>query len=697
MVEHTTVGFTAFYTGGSYFGAILEGVSRAARRRGVRLVAVQYQAEFPMPADLGRDVIDGWIVVLDDARIAQLAQSGRPVVGVSSAPGRPMVQPDNHGGMYAAVRHLIEHGHQRIAFVGPLHNNDVQARFRGYQAALADAGILFDQGLVFDVANELEDAGSSAARDLIDRSLPCTAAAMATDRNAFGFIAAMQAAGYTIPDDMAVTGFDDMIEAQTSTPPLTTVRQRFDSLGAAALDLLLELIEGAPAASEPVAVTTPLIVRRSCGCDRSLTSVVHLGTPAADSAWRERLARDLVTLLLYPLPVDPGQHPEEIWPALPTLIDSLDAALDGERLPTIDDISLAWREATAIVTDIDVLNAVMDQLEWTGSQLARARGDSAIEDRMADMLQLLRKELVRARVAVEAAVVSYMGRVMHANNSMNSFLLRSDHSSAPSLHWMQFTHARWGCLGLWKEEHDGLFIELASIYDRDGDAPVAVGQRYDLATFPPVDGLAALNRGGELPMTLLLPLRTEQRNWGLLLLSGYLQPITGAFSDPVDIWIEMMGGALDRSALLHEVKHQQHQLQLAYERERGLATTVREIGSPVIPLLPGVLLIPLIGSIDMERANHIIGSVLEALKVERASHVLLDITGVPVIDTYVATMLIQLGQMASLLGARSTLVGVRPEIAQSIVGLGIDLTTIETHATLAAALNALLRARGRHA
>jgi rsbT co-antagonist protein RsbR len=67
-----------------------------------------------------------------------------------------------------------------------------------------------------------------------------------------------------------------------------------------------------------------------------------------------------------------------------------------------------------------------------------------------------------------------------------------------------------------------------------------------------------------------------------------------------------------------------------------------------------------------------------------------------VIDTYVATMLIQLGQMASLLGARSTLVGVRPEIAQSIVGLGIDLNAIETHATLAAALNALLRARGQH-
>ncbi|HYF62118.1 MAG TPA: hypothetical protein VD886_04845, partial [Herpetosiphonaceae bacterium] len=114
MEEHTTtVGFTALYTGGAYYGAILEGVSRSARRRNVRVVAVQYRDDSPPPAELAHDVVDGWVVVLDDERIDQLARTGRPVVGVSSAPGRPMIHPDNYGGMYAAARHLIEHGHTR--------------------------------------------------------------------------------------------------------------------------------------------------------------------------------------------------------------------------------------------------------------------------------------------------------------------------------------------------------------------------------------------------------------------------------------------------------------------------------------------------------------------------------------------------------------------------------------------------------
>jgi DNA-binding LacI/PurR family transcriptional regulator/anti-anti-sigma regulatory factor len=688
-----TVGFTALYTGGSYYGAILEGVYRSAQRHSVRMVAVQYQADAPLPDALGLDVIDGWIVVLDDARIAQLARSGRPVVGISSSPGQPMVQPDNYGGMHAAVRHLIAHGHQRIAFVGPPDNSDVPMRLRGYTAALADAGIAFDPELIINTADELEAAGAAGARALIERSIQCTAAAIAIDRNAFGFMKTMQAAGVRIPEDMAITGFDDMVEAQTCTPPLTTVRQRFDSLGMAALDLLLDLIGGAAPPNEPQGVITPLIVRRSCGCDRSLNSVVHLGDDESDQALRNRLANDLVSLLLYPLPFDPAQSPLEIWPTLTTLIASLDATLAGQTLPSIDDITQAWRQATDIVIDIDVLNAVMDQLEWTGFRLAKAQG-AAIAARMVDTLQLLRKEFVRARVAVESAQVSYMSRVMTANNNMSTFLLRAENLSRPSLDWMQFTQARWGCLGLWKEEGDSLLIELAEVYDSDGNAPVAVGQRIALANFPPLDDLSSVTPATHFSRTQVLPLCTNQRNWGVLVLSGNLQTITGAVGDPVDIWIEMMGGALDRSALLGKVQSQQQQLQQAYERERGLASTVREIGSPVIPLLPGVLLIPLIGAIDIERANHVITSVLDALKDHSANHVLIDITGVPIIDTHVATMLIQLGQMARLLGARSTLVGVRPEIAQSIVGLGIDLTAIDTHATLAAALNTLLKARG---
>ncbi|MFL5803360.1 MAG: STAS domain-containing protein, partial [Roseiflexaceae bacterium] len=75
--------------------------------------------------------------------------------------------------------------------------------------------------------------------------------------------------------------------------------------------------------------------------------------------------------------------------------------------------------------------------------------------------------------------------------------------------------------------------------------------------------------------------------------------------------------------------------------------------------------------------------------------VLLDITGVPMVDTQVANTLIQVARTASLLGSRVILVGIRPEIAQSIVGLGIDLESLATQSTLAAAVEAIQYERTR--
>jgi len=93
--------------------------------------------------------------------------------------------------------------------------------------------------------------------------------------------------------------------------------------------------------------------------------------------------------------------------------------------------------------------------------------------------------------------------------------------------------------------------------------------------------------------------------------------------------------------------------------------------------------------IDSQRAQQIINVVLQGIQAHRAINVLFDISGVPLIDTHVAGMLLQLAQMAQLLGAHVMMIGVRPEIAQSIVGLGVDLRGITTRASLADALATL--------
>ncbi|NTV62599.1 MAG: STAS domain-containing protein [Oscillochloris sp.] len=113
---------------------------------------------------------------------------------------------------------------------------------------------------------------------------------------------------------------------------------------------------------------------------------------------------------------------------------------------------------------------------------------------------------------------------------------------------------------------------------------------------------------------------------------------------------------------------------------------IREMSVPVMPISDNTLVMPLVGALDTARLIDIQQQALGQLEASRARHLLIDITGVPVVDTQVAQGLIRVVHAARLLGAYVTLVGIRPEVAQSIVGLGIDLRDIRTHSTLQSAL-----------
>ncbi|MCU0493124.1 MAG: PAS domain S-box protein [Chloroflexaceae bacterium] len=110
--------------------------------------------------------------------------------------------------------------------------------------------------------------------------------------------------------------------------------------------------------------------------------------------------------------------------------------------------------------------------------------------------------------------------------------------------------------------------------------------------------------------------------------------------------------------------------------------TLRELGTPIIPLANGIIAMPLIGGIDSNRAQQVIESLLEGVNTHRATVAILDITGVPVVDTQVASALLRAAQAVKLLGAQVVLTGIRPEVAQTMVGLGLDMGDIATRATL---------------
>ncbi|MBM7571078.1 RsbT co-antagonist protein RsbRA [Aquibacillus albus] len=109
---------------------------------------------------------------------------------------------------------------------------------------------------------------------------------------------------------------------------------------------------------------------------------------------------------------------------------------------------------------------------------------------------------------------------------------------------------------------------------------------------------------------------------------------------------------------------------------------LQELSAPLIPVMDNITVMPLIGTIDTDRAKLIMENLLDGVIKHNAEVVLIDITGVPVVDTMVAHHIIQAAEAVRLIGATCILVGIRPEIAQTIVNLGIDLRKFPTKSSL---------------
>ncbi|MGG3926954.1 STAS domain-containing protein [Metabacillus fastidiosus] len=122
---------------------------------------------------------------------------------------------------------------------------------------------------------------------------------------------------------------------------------------------------------------------------------------------------------------------------------------------------------------------------------------------------------------------------------------------------------------------------------------------------------------------------------------------------------------------------------------------LQELSAPLIPIFDNITVMPLVGTIDTERAKRIMENLLQGVVKHRAQVVLIDITGVPVVDTMVAHHIIQASEAVRLVGAKCLIVGIRPEIAQTIVNLGINLNQIITKNSLQKGVEAALEMTNR--
>jgi len=197
-----------------------------------------------------------------------------------TARGISSILVDNEAGGALAMRHLVELGHTRIAVIrGPKEMFDSQPRWAGIRRAAAEAGVVIDPHCVFELPGLADPAsgfegGLRFTRDMLKNGAQFTAVLAFDDMTALGVVRGLREAGWSVPDDCSVMGFDDVLPAAVSTPAISTVRQPLREMGREAADAVLKAIrQKAEKPARPrLHLTTPdLVVRMSTGIGKRST------------------------------------------------------------------------------------------------------------------------------------------------------------------------------------------------------------------------------------------------------------------------------------------------------------------------------------------------------------------------------------------------------------------------------------------
>lgn len=209
---------------------------------------------------------------------------------------------------------------------------------------------------------------------------------------------------------------------------------------------------------------------------------------------------------------------------------------------------------------------------------------------------------------------------------------------------------------------------------------------------------ASLLRGHAGARTILgVPLRARGNVVGVLVLSSEREDACG--SDDV-AFLERVAGtaavAIENARLFGRISERTIELERANQLQESMLRTINELSSPVVPIADGILVMPVVGTMDAQRSSRFIASLLEEIHEHDAQVVLIDVTGMAVVDAEAANQLVRAAQAAALLGAEAVLVGVTAGAAQMMVAQGLDLGAMVTHVNLARGFRyALAKTGGR--
>ena len=639
MDQGLTVGILSPFVGGDYYGTIIAGVTQAVAVAGGRVIAIQtldpgsYSADASGIPDFRWPVswqhVSGFVVItgaVDNGYLRSIRAAGKPAVLVSNEdpdPRYPSVIPDNWTGIQKAVDHLVEHGHRRIAFAGYLDVSDIHERFTAYRGALRRNGLDDDPALLYLTVDNHESGGDLAAARMLRAGMPSTAVIAGTDRNAIGIVRTLTTAGYVIPRDQAVVGFDDIPAARFLTPTLSSVQQPLEELGQLAVDLLLAQLRGETVPAGPQRTPTSFMARESCGCSRSALPTDGARTVAARPASRDRMMADLTAVVpparLRRAGPDDLEH---VANGADAVLDLLHGAVNGSPLPSeaqlrpILDELYRFGAQPQLVTEIaQTMREFVDDMPSGGTD------DSSVR-RVERCLQQLILVLAHAQARMQFEDITVLQSMMNTQYELGMELLRSHENDPRSLDWLERSNARGGVLGLWHPDPDPAAdhsdrsaadptLRIAGEFQQRPGAHLDTGHPHPasnpsaagnpapasnpsaagnpapadhladgvwpaagdaaVSAFPPTDLFSVADEWSG-NIVFVVPVRSETRDWGMLAAVTAIQSATPPGRELMNQSGALLAVALDRDTMLRSLREQEERLRQAalYDQLTGL-------------------------------------------------------------------------------------------------------------------------------
>ena len=262
---------------GEFFSEIIKGIDKKARDYGYHVLLTSSHSNLKELDEallsLMNGRVDGLIIMnptLRSSYIESRLLKKMPVVLLNCCgdiQNADVILIDNYTGAYNLTKHLIKHGHRKIAIItGPLDNYDSIERLKGFKDALKEEGIDFQPEFEYH-GDFTETSGYEIMKEILSKSNKPTAIFALNDDMAIGVIQCAKKMGVRIPSDIAVAGFDDIPMAGYIHPSLTSVHVPIDKVAILSAEKLFERIEkGTEAKFTRTILETRLVVRESCGC-----------------------------------------------------------------------------------------------------------------------------------------------------------------------------------------------------------------------------------------------------------------------------------------------------------------------------------------------------------------------------------------------------------------------------------------------